>query len=59
MGRLGDCKDESRGSIGRGRWSKGREYRRRWLELGWHLRGSVEQWKLPGIYESNPNEGSE
>lgn len=29
------------------------------MELGWHLVGGVEQWKLPGIYEGDPNEYSE
>lgn len=32
---------------------------RRWLELGGTWGRDGEQWKLPGIYEGDPNEDTE
>ena len=41
-------------------WDRGKECRERWLELEgiWGWSASLEQWKLTGIYENDPNAGT-
>ena len=45
------------------RWDGGRDFGKRQLKLGpggrfWEWSAKLVQWKLPGIYEGDPNEDS-